>query len=172
MPVEPTSSLAIERLRLADMLAACPQLLGRFGAPGATSALPDPREPRQPGKIHLGALTVDDHEGLRPYAVILRPGEAMYEKLAGGDHNYLQRRGTLWVYLADNSRYADPTDDLIDFENFAGGVIDDLAAIAGRGGLLPIHTISFHMVPERTDPKLDGQDVLPFWDCILELQWE
>ncbi len=170
--IEPTSSFAIERLRLADMLAACPQLLGRFGAPDATSALPDPLEPLKPGKIHVGALTSEDHEGLRPYAVILRPGEAIYELVAGGDRNYLRRKGSLWVYLADNSRFADPTDDLIDFENFAGGVIDDLAAIAGRGGLLPIHTIGWQLPPERSDPNLDAQDLKPFWDCVIELQWE
>ena len=173
MPIiQPTSSLAVERLRLADMLAACPQLLGRFEATDARSAFVDWQEPMKRGKIHLAALTTDDHEGLRPYAIIIRPGEQLYGKVAAGDRNYLQRRGTLWVYLTDNSRYANPEDDLIDFENFAGGVIDDLKEIAGRGGCLPVHHIGFQVPPERTRPELDAQDLKPFWDCVIELIWE
>lgn len=77
------------------------------------------------------------HEALspsaRPCAVINELGTS-FQLIAGGGQNQLRPRGDLFLWLARDTPanyYDDPDNALLDYMNFAGGVIDDIVNISG-----------------------------------------
>lgn len=174
MAVDPVSSVALEKTLLRSMIAASPTFQARVGItdPAAAQA-----------RVYLDDLAIDpaifgDLQGTddaqrlkRPYAVVVRPQGLLYDLFAAGDQNYLRRRGALWVYLTDNGRYDDRTQDAISFDNFAGGVADDLRDAAGVDTNLSITRIGFRLPPRKTAPERVASEGM-WWNTVLEIDWE
>ena len=166
--VQPTSQLAREQHELRRLVAQSATFQARVDQAG-NPALAAKR-------IYLGGnwldgVDVDGHALARPYAIVMRPPGPLWALAAGGDKNYLRRRGNLWLYLADNSRFPnDPDDDQTDFCNFVGGVDEDMAALAGYDTWLPIASIELVGTPQHSPIEL-GDPGSKWWQAWYGLEW-
>ncbi len=145
MAVTASGSLSEPLDKLRSLLAASTAFQTRMGAADATAALE---------KIWGGFSAVDDHDAKRPYAIIGTHSDWAASKIAGGGRNVLVVEGAMVLYLTDFSRFPGAQwDDFIDFNNFAGDVLDYLIDQSGQSDNLSITAIRVDAPTWGTDPR-------------------
>jgi hypothetical protein len=129
--------------------------------------------------IHAGELTLLDVvemvEGgtlalARPCAIL---GVQMhsYTQISQGGGNTLGANGAVWVILTDNAKSPDNHKlSLLDFCDFASGVMDDIAQLFGQdyaestgSTLWPFSSIAMFMEPLR--PDIADRQADDYWIC-------
>lgn len=166
--VAPISRLANELADLKRLVAHSPAFQARCGVAG-NSELAAQRVIQ--GELAANAYDLDAIHAARPFALIMRPAGACWMQYAGGDQIYLRRRGNLWLYLCDNSRFTDAEDDFVDACNFFGSVEEDLADLAGRDTWLPIQSIEMSGAPQRPSLEKRAGDDGAYWQCWYSIEW-
>jgi len=158
--------ISVPREKLVDLVAAS----------AAFQARVDPAEPtddKARERIHWPALENPDPAlwpELRPFAVVMAKGLS-FELAAGGGQNYLRPTGTLTVLVVDTDRQpASLKESQIDFENFVGQVMADVAAASAQGENLSITRITQTEPAMVTDLK-DRPAAGLFWTAGFEITW-
>lgn len=142
MVVAATSGIAKLLAALRTVLSNCATFQDRTNSATAAEAL----------KRIFVEYFVDEEsmEVERPYAVVCEVSHE-YSQIGQGDGNYLHTTSTeLHLVLTDENRYVDITDGKIDFLNFVGACIDELAAFAGQNEYLPMIRIAMETPAQRT----------------------
>lgn len=161
----PKSTLALAKASLQTMVSKSAAFQAQVGASTADAAL---------AKIFLSAEKAkDDREfaALRPFAVVGTYSDIARIAEFGGTKNYLRPKGTILLFLTDNDRWPDdPADSSINWDNFIGGVIDDLEGMAALDDNLAIVELvleeSHHSQPDRKNSQT------PFWSGLISVVWE
>ena len=112
---------------------------------------------------------LNPEETQRPFVVIME-GDFSMPKIAGGQRNLLQSMGTLEILIADNAEHMPNRGaSLIEFTNFAGGIIDDISECFGDGtnSLTDIERIGTHTLSDPTD----SPGVRPWWWAQYQVRW-
>lgn len=130
MPVTPTSSLALAIDGLRQLVAESATFRTRVGAANQAEALE---------KVFVSDVEVSEEEGLivglRPFAIVFVI-DSRYRHLGAGPQH--QAGGAIGLLLTDNAQFTGPDDapedSEIDFWNFAGGAVDDIAFLLAGGG--------------------------------------
>jgi hypothetical protein len=100
-------------------------------------------------------IVTPEETEIRPYVVITQ-GDFTSQKIAGGQCNEMLPLGTLDLLFADDAKYLPNShDSLIDFENFAGGVVRDITEVAGgtTNSIVTITRVGTHQLSDQTDLK-------------------
>ncbi len=165
MTLAATSTLALAKSSLRSMVAASAAFQAAVGAVDAAHAL---------DKVYLSAAQAkDDREfaSLRPFAVVGTHAEISFLADEGGTKNYLRPRGGILLYLTQNDLFADDAaDSSVAFDNFAGGVIDDLQGLAGLDDNLAITELHLEDWYHSSMDRQKSQT--PFWYAIVRVVWE
>ncbi len=104
----------------------------------------------------------NDQDFVRPYALVRESG-AGYSQFAGGDRNHMKANGSVMLLLTANAKHpSHHKSSKITFLNFAGGVIDEIAALFGSDQFYPFRSIETLDPAMRTSPndRSEGND---FW---------
>ncbi len=113
--------------------------------------------------VYFDYVKDNDQEFKRPFAVVAENG-AGYSQFAGGDRNHLKANGSLVLTLVANAKNRDHhKSSKITFLNFAGGVIDEIAALFGSDQFYPFRSIETLAQAERTAPD-DRDEENDFWE--------
>lgn len=104
----------------------------------------------------------------RPSAVIETHG-LEWVKTSGGAQNHLYPGGALLLTLSDLDRYPkDSRNSLVDFLNFAEGVLSDLAEKSGTDDRICITSIKQQTPPTQNEPT---DDQPRYWWARFEITW-
>lgn len=160
----PTGPIALPKSLVRDMLANSTTFQARVGAFNAAGAYPKIFSP-------YVRREDDEHRSLRPYAVVLTAPELRLVLDSGGDKNYLLPEGTVGVLLVDNDRFETDVDaSATAFENFVGGVIDDIEAQAGLSGNLAVIGIDLAILRRLPEDFERSQGC--WWEALLGVRWQ
>lgn len=111
-------------------------------------------------------------KSLFPVAVVARAeGAFAYKLAAGGGRNYLVPEGGLRLILAARAEHAEQSAAQIAFENFAGGVLADIARLAASDGRLAIHEIREEGVGLGSSETEDAATGEPWWVGMYLVSW-
>ena len=159
-----TSALAISKQKLISAISNSASFQTARGVAAAQDALP---------AIYLAAKFAKDEKefaSLRPFAVVGTHAELGYDRDSGGTKNYLVASGAVYFYLTAND--ADPTnpgDASIVWDNFLGGVIEDLEALAGLDDNLSIREMALEGYGHSDEDDVKAQQ--PFWYALVRVEW-
>jgi hypothetical protein len=151
---------------LRDLLATCPAWLERLGRPADASGA---------DHIHFNEWIEEQDANQTPFPllVIATPeGGPIFDFAAGGDQIYLNAvNSQIALELCDVRRFPENTaDDSIDFENFAGALVEYIAEKSGQDGILEVTKIDWTMPPRTTTgTRLNRQEQR--WMCGWALTW-
>jgi hypothetical protein len=163
--VQPTSTLAIAKEKLKQLVVASPAFLARCKAANSADAM------ARVYKTYLRLPGGSAFDGARPFAVVEHWPMLEYDLFAGGAQNYLEPEGALGLYLTDNDQYLDDPDASgTDADNFAGGVIDDLAAAAAVNDNLSITKLS--LIALRRSPQEVKSVQQSYWEAFVRVEWK
>lgn len=162
--VTATSVLALSKAKLREALSVSPTFQAARGVATAADALQ---------AIHMAARYAKDERefaSLRPFAVVGTEAELDYVQDSGGTKNYLAASGAVYLYLTANDEAPDdPAEGSLIFDNFCGGVMDDLEAIAGLDDRLAIRQASLEGYG-HSDPD-NRRSQPPFWYALIRVEW-
>lgn len=168
MSVTPSGSVAVPIYLLRRMVSLSTTFQTATGAASATLAL---------NHIYLHEATGDE---TRPCAVV-NGDDTSYELSAGGDQNQLRAKGSLFLWLAQDTlseHYEDNASAVLRFANYAGGVADDVIAIAGQDQTADATITGSHlsitgmqMLAMSEIPREMWPEVGRFWWCAWQVTW-
>ena len=165
MAVTPTGPISLPQSQCCDLLANSVTFQQRIGVASAADAYQ--KIFRTWKRLPTGA----EFDQARPYAVVLSLPELEYQLDSGGQRNWLLPTGAVWIFLTDNDRFPGDVDDSgIDFGNFVGGVMQDIANQAAVDGNLAVIGVSLEAFEPFNDDLSAGQQ--PFWRAILSVHWQ
>lgn len=173
----PAGSISLAKQHLKLALADCSAFRTWCGAADQAAAL---------GHIYLEGLpkppanqkafTAEQLAAYRPYAIVYTDAKNGFNLAfdAFGAHAEYAAGGKLLFTLEQNCpdrQGDDPTADAnLDFSNFCGSLIDELAALSGQAGYLCFDRLSFRG-PFWTHPLLLPTEGLYQW-CEITLDWK
>lgn len=106
-------------------------------------------------------VTEEQLRAMRPF-VIVTEMDTLWQKIGVGNGPDMAFSGELVIWIEANAEYADNhNDSKIDFCNFAGGIVDDLAALTGQTGYEDAPQIRQLQATQRTDVK--DRETDDFW---------
>jgi len=165
--VVPTSTLALAKDALQAIVAKSATFQARLGTPPVTAAVAQ----LAIYKTYLRLAGERAFAGKRPFAIVANICEFDYTLFAGGTQNYLEPAGALWLYLTDADKYPDDPDaSSVDFENFVGGVMDDLSNLAAVSDNLAISAMQLDMM--RQSPADQSLSEPPYWESLVRVLWK
>jgi hypothetical protein len=159
LAVEPQTAEGCALVQLVRLISGSTRLIERLGV--ETQAEAEER-------IHWPGID-DPDETQRPFIVVAE-GEYMEQKVAGGAQNRLMPVGTLQLLIADNAQHLpDQKSSLIEFTNFAGGIVRDVADCAGDGtnSIISIERVGTHILSDKTEDP--GRK--PYWWGEYLVRW-
>lgn len=168
LTIEPTGVSAVHRETLVDMVAQSATFQQRVGVASAEAAR---------DHIYRNELMSYDRTTKRPYAIVYQAAGTRWDLNVGGSQNFVSRvTGSLYLYLTDASQETETDDALVDFENYAEGVVLDVVNLAGadRG---PVKDSYLPLTSVRTDypatgTRADEQNSDDYFAAIYELFFE
>lgn len=121
-------------------------------------------------RLYWPHLVADIWTVARPCAVLMSSGIG-WDHIASGAGNHLRPHGSIDVLFADTDQYPeDSRESQVDFENFVGQTLADVAAVAGQDEQLSITRIDQVEPPALTDP-VDASSIEPFWLAKYRVTW-
>lgn len=107
----------------------------------------------------------------RPCMVISTDGGA-WQQVAGGSQNQLRPSGVLFVWLAmDLDIGLSPSDAMLEYANFHGGVGDDLAALSGQDQTADSTVPESHLAITRMHDIPPSEAPKEFWPAGKRFMW-
>lgn len=158
--IEATSFLSWPIIGLARLLSESTTFRARGGAASAGNAY---------ALIHYPYLqpTLDLDVIGRPAAIIM-PGDTL--GLERVDASHLRPEPDLLLVLTDWDRFPERADySAIDFLNFAGNTLTEIAALQGQDDRLAIKGIAWKEKPGLTDPNI-AKEQAGYWICSFRVQ--
>ena len=123
-----------------------------------------------------------DADGNEPRPCATVNVESMgYRLIAGGGQNHLRPYGTLFLWLAQDvleEHYNDDNASMLRFANFAGGVLDDVMALAGADQTADTLVPESHLAitnPQglmmAMNPEEEWATIPKFWWAGFAISW-
>jgi len=161
MSITPTGPYSIPLAKLREHIAASATFQARLGVTTAAAAL---------HKIIGSPREGDDLDDLRPFACVSFGDDWDYQTNGGGARNEFAHTGSLTLYVTDRGRREDAHEDELDWGNFCGGLIEDLAAIAALSDNLVISNIRQTQFG-RSDVRKDAAKGFSIWDAAWTISY-
>ena len=160
MPVTPAGTLSEPFAQLRTVISQSAAFQARVGAANAAEALP---------YIHVYLGSDDRFTSVPKPAVVLTYREAGYTQIASGPT--FMGGGTIWMVFLDDAKEDTEEDSFLDFCNFVGGVIDNLAETGGVDSFINHGELPMVEAPNRTAPNERQEDSNDYWRCIYAFNW-
>jgi len=129
--IVPTSSLAWMEQRLVELVPLSAAFQSRVGVSNQADAA---------RWVHRTMLLPTGLDGVERPCALVEQGDFSLRRV---DNNHLRPASTLQLVLTDWLPWPDePGWSMLDFKNFVGGVLDDLALLQGQDTNLPIESMT------------------------------
>ena len=159
LAVEPQTAEGCAVVQLVRLISGSTRFIEQIGVETEAEALE---------RIHWPGID-DPDQTLRPFVVVAE-GEYTEQKVAGGAQNRLMPMCSLQLLIADNAKFLpDQKSSLIEFTNFAGGIVRDIADCAGDGtnSIVSISRVGTHILSD----KVDSPGIIPYWWGEYRVEW-
>lgn len=159
LAVEPQTAEGCELIALVRLISGSTRFIARLGVETEAEAAE---------RIHWPGID-DPDETQRPFVVVAEV-DYMEQKIAGGLQNYLSPMGSLQLLIADNAKFLpDVKSSLIEFTNFASGIVHDVKLCAGDGtnSIISIERVGTHILSDKTEDP--GRT--PYWWGEYMVKW-
>ncbi len=160
----PTGPLTTPLSKLAALVAESATFRAAVGAADSTAALT---------KIHFPCLATPYLRDALPCAVLQQGPSWSLEQVAGGSQNWLWPApgSSIRLILADCDRYPkDLEASGVAFLNYCGGVLQDLADLAGRDDRLDVTGIRQEVAPVLPSQEEDKAGAV-WWKASFLIAW-
>lgn len=174
MSVTPEGYVSTSQEQLRVVLSECANVRTFLGAADATEALTRIYHDALPPPDHAGEHTLEELQRLRPYVLIWTDEQDGFSatRESEGSIGYLTFRGCFMVCLerdVPSDVQDDPAAVDMQFRNYVGKILQDLAARSGVNGGVDIRKLHIRG-PARTEPDEVAElgDAQRYW---IRIEW-
>lgn len=161
MAVTPSNGLSLVLSRAQALIAASSTFQTWVGAASAAAAL---------ARVHL--VTGGDGVPTRPFAAVSwRPQGYTLEAVSGGSGHVYQESGAVEVLFenAVGTGNSADSDAALEHTNATGGIVEDLAGLAGSNGYLNV--TQFHLLSGPMRSASSEGEAVDYVQSVWEFEW-